>query len=45
MDAMDAALKPQDTNYYYFCHDADGNAYYAATAAEHQQNLVEAGLR
>ena len=45
MDAIDAALNPQDTNYYYFCHDADGNAYYAATAAEHQQNLVEAGLR
>ena len=45
MDAIDAALNPQDTNYYYFCHDADGNAYYAVTAAEHQQNLVEAGLR
>lgn len=45
LDAIDAALNPQATNYYYFCHDADGNAYYAVTAAEHQQNLVEAGLR
>ena len=25
--------------------NADGNAYYASTAAEHEQNLVEAGLR
>ena len=45
MAAIEAALNPADTNYYYFCHDADGNAYYAQTAAEHQQNLVEAGLR
>ena len=45
MAAIEAALNPTDTNYYYFCHDADGNAYYAQTAAEHQQNLVEAGLR
>ena len=42
--AMDAALNPNDTDYYYFCHDAEGNAYYAKTAEQHQQNLVEAGL-
>ncbi len=42
--AIEAALQPNDTGYYYFCHDADGNAYYAVTAEEHQQNLVEAGL-
>ena len=45
LDAIQAALNPESTNYYYFCHDADGNAYYASTAAEHEQNLVEAGLR
>ncbi len=45
LDAIDAALHPAETNFYYFCHDAEGMAYYAQTAAQHQQNLVEAGLR
>lgn len=39
MDAIIAALNPNDTGYYYFCHDADGNAYYASTLYEHQLNL------
>lgn len=39
MDAIVAALNPNDTSYYYFCHDADGNAYYASTLYEHQLNL------
>ena len=43
-DAIDAALNPQQTNYLYFCHDAEGNAYYASTLAQHQQNLQTAGL-
>ena len=43
--AIDAALHPADTNYYYFCHDADRNAYYAETLEQHQQNLQKAGLR
>lgn len=45
MDAVDAALNPSSTNYYYFCHDKDGKAYYAATASQHQANLKKAGLR
>ena len=45
MDAIDAALNPVSTNYYYFCHDKDGKAYYAATASQHQTNLKKAGLR
>ena len=45
MDAIDAALNPASTNYYYFCHDANGKAYYARTASEHQANLKKAGLR
>ncbi len=44
MDAIDAVLNPAETNYYYFCHAEDGTAYYAATYAEHQQNLRKAGL-
>lgn len=43
--AIDAALHPKDTNYYYFCHDADRNAYYAKTLKQHQENLKKAGLR
>ena len=45
LDAVKAALNPESTNYYYFCHDAEGNAYYARTSSEHEQNLVKAGLR
>ena len=44
MDAIDAVLNPEESNNYYFCHSADGTAYYAATYAQHQQNLREAGL-
>jgi len=45
MDAIDAALNPASTSYYYFCHDAEGKAYYAKTASGHKQNLKKAGLR
>ena len=39
MEAIKAALMPSDTGYYYFCHDKDGNAFYASTIEEHQLNL------
>ena len=42
--AIDAALNPAKTDYYYFCHSADGKAYYAKTAEQHQKNLKKAGL-
>lgn len=45
MTAIDAALHPTATSYYYFCHSKDGTAYYAATYEEHQQNLILAGLQ
>lgn len=44
-EAIDAALNPASTGYYYFCHDKSGKAYYAETAAQHQANLKKAGLR
>jgi len=44
-EAIDAALNPADTNYYYFCHDAKGKAYYAKTNAQHEANLKKAGLK
>lgn len=39
LDAIKAALYPDDTNYNFFCHDKEGIIYYAVTAAEHQKNI------
>lgn len=45
MDAVNAALNPASTDYYYFCHDSKGKAYYAKTLAAHDANLKKAGLK
>lgn len=42
--AINAALYPEETDYYYFCHDNDGNVYYARTYSEHLRNCEKAGL-
>ena len=43
--AIEAALNPNDTDYYYFCHDqSTGEPYYASSFDEHQYNLSLAGL-
>ncbi len=39
MDAIIAALNPNDTDYYFFCHDSEGQPYYAATLYEQNANL------
>lgn len=46
MDAIQAVQEPssESAGMYYFCHDADGNAYYASTWSQHEANLAEAGL-
>ena len=44
MDAIMAALNPAKTDYYYYCHSADGTAYYAKTSEAHVSNLKKAGL-
>lgn len=48
LDALKAALSPSSEDgadsYLYFCHAADGTAYYASSSWEHQENLVAAGL-
>lgn len=44
--AIEAALNP-DSDYstmYYFCHDSEGNAYYAETYSGHEANLIKAGI-
>lgn len=38
-EAIEAAINPEYTDYYFFCHDSEGNAYYASTYEEHQYNL------
>ncbi|MBE6825137.1 MAG: endolytic transglycosylase MltG [Ruminococcaceae bacterium] len=46
LDAILAALGPNDTSYYFFCHDTVENgstAYYATTNAEHEYNLTLIG--
>ena len=44
--AIRAALKPSDTNYFYFCHNTEtGDVFYANTMSEHESNLKKAGLR
>ena len=38
-DAIEAALYPSDTNYYYFFHDVDGELYCSSTASENRQKI------
>lgn len=44
LDAIKAALYPEDTGYYYFLTDKEGNFYYAKTLREHNRNKKNAGL-
>jgi UPF0755 protein len=40
IDAIEAALYPQNTNYYYFQHDDSGKIYLASTLAEQNANTL-----
>ncbi len=40
-DAIEAALSPQSTNYFYFCHDKYGEIYMASTQAEFDSNMLK----
>ena len=49
MEAIQAALYPEATTYYFFCHkaateDSEAQAYYASTMADHNYNQTLAGL-
>lgn len=44
MDAINAALYPDDTDYFYFVTDSDGEYLYAQTWSEHLENCDRAGL-
>lgn len=43
-DAINAALYPSDTDYYFFITDSEGAYHYAETWNEHQENCDIAGL-
>lgn len=40
LDAINAALYPADTNYFYFISDKDGIFHYAKTLEQHEQNIL-----
>lgn len=39
VQSIEATMNPQSNNYYYYIHDKDGNAHYAETLTEHNQNI------
>ena len=43
-EAIEAALYPADTDYYYFVTDSQGNYYYSETYADHAQKCAEFGI-
>lgn len=45
IDAVNAALNPPETDYYFFCSDNNGTYYYAETFKEHQKNCDLAGIK
>ncbi|MGN0624366.1 MAG: endolytic transglycosylase MltG [Oscillospiraceae bacterium] len=45
LDAINAVLEPDTTDYYYFCNNLEtGKSYFAKTLEEHEKNLKKAGL-
>ena len=42
LDAIRAALYPEESNYYYFVTDNEGTFYYASTLEEHNANIATA---
>lgn len=46
LDAINAVLNPEDTDYYYFCNNLKtGESFFAETLDEHEANLEKAGLK
>ena len=43
-EAINAALYPEDTDYYYFITDNEGRYIYAETFSQHKENCRKAGL-
>ncbi|MDO4731340.1 MAG: endolytic transglycosylase MltG [Clostridia bacterium] len=45
MQAINAVINHGKSYYMYFCHDAEGNPYYATTESQHINNQIKAGIR
>ncbi|MBP1543786.1 MAG: endolytic transglycosylase MltG [Oscillospiraceae bacterium] len=45
LEAINAALYPAESDYYYFLASSDGVFYYAQTVEQHEQNIIDAELR
>ena len=45
LEAINAALYPAETDYYFFLSSSDGVFYYASTVEKHEQNIIDAALR
>ena len=45
LEAINAALYPAETDYYYFLSSSDGVFYYASTVEKHEQNIIDAAPR
>lgn len=41
LQSIEAVMNPQANNYYYYIHDKDGNAHYAETLTEHNNNIQQ----
>lgn len=41
LDSLEAAANPQETDYFYYLHDPEGNIHYAQTAQEHNDNIQQ----
>lgn len=44
IDAINAALYPEESDYYFFLAARDGTFYWARTIEEHEQNIIDADL-
>lgn len=45
MQAICAAIYPNNTSYMYFCHSKEGTPYYASSLYQHNINLINSGNR
>jgi len=41
LTSIQAVINPQETPYYFYLHDAEGNVHYAETLQGHQQNIID----
>ncbi len=45
LEAINAALYPAETDFYFFVSSSDGVFYFASTVEKHEQNIIDAALR